>query len=221
MSNAALVYVYKVQIIFALNRVFSLLLYCYSQGLQNISLFCFNLNRVAWKYIINKSYYHMTTLLNVKYLWLASKEQSNPLQRVKNMTSLLYAFSISISVYAITYISHIAKSSVCHIYTALCFLLPCLICYFSQMKEPTYIILVVYISRIFLSELFIRFLHFSDDRIIQNGFPFYSLDILSQGNLNHYSTYICFCCKNSKSGKMTSGLSLIIPSQKLLTGLMC
>ena len=96
------------------------------------------------------------------------------------MTSLLYAFSISISVYAITYISHIAKSSVCHIYVTLCFLLPCLICYFSQMKEPTYIILVVYISRIFLSELFIRFLHSFNVRKSTMASLLFLLDIQSR-----------------------------------------
>ena len=122
------------------------------------------------------------------------------------MTSLLYAFSISISVYAITYISHIAKSSVCHIYTALCFLLPCLICYFSQMKEPTYIILVVYISRLifFLSALLDFFIHLMLEYL--QWLPFFSYWTFSQGNVLPLSNVHMFCYKNSSLGKMTYSL---------------
>ena len=98
MSKPTLVYVYKIHINIALNRVFSLIALLLILGITKsiFILFCFcfvvllisdqfnslhfnNLKRVARKYIINKFYYHMTTLLNVKYLWLASEEQSNPL----------------------------------------------------------------------------------------------------------------------------------------------
>ena len=134
------------------------------------------------------------------------------------MTSLLYAFSISISVYAITYISHIAKSSVCHIYTALCFLLPCLICYFSQMKEPTYIILVVYISRIFLSELFIRFLHYLMLEYL-HGFPSFLIGHSVKEIYYHHPT-TKFCYKNSSLANwLIFGLNIPIP--EILNCSMC
>ena len=74
-------------------------------------------------------------------------------------------------------------------------------CYIAIMREPTYFYIWLYLSRIYLSELCIRFLHYIMLEYLY-GFPSFLYWTFSQGNILPLTNYKVLLQK-FKSGKLT------------------